>query len=93
MKSAAASFVVKLHIPTWRTHRVAGVSWSQSVIPMKGSPADPAPLVLTEPTFHQGVATVTVSGGSPGARYLLTTAPSDGFRTPQWVRSVRIAVA
>ena len=66
--------------------------WSQAVIPVKGSPADPAPLVLTEPSFDRGLATVTVGGGSPGARYTLSTAPTDGFRTPQWIRGVRVHV-
>ena len=93
VKSAAASFVVKLHIPTWREFGVGGVVWSQSVIPMKGSPADPSPLVLSSASFDRGVATVTVSGGSPGGRYTLSTAPTDGFRTPQWVKAVRVQIA
>lgn len=92
MKTEAASFVVRVHIPTWREFGVGGVVWSQAVIPIKGSPADPSPLVLTEPSFVDGVASVRIAGGSPGARYALTTAPTDGYRTPQWVKGVRIQI-
>ena len=93
VKSAAVSFVVKVHIPTWRTHRVGGVSWTQEPIPMKGGPANPEPLALSQPSFADGVASVNIAGGSAGARYLLSTAPSDGRRVPMWVRQVRVQVA
>ena len=92
-KSERASLTVRLLIPAWKEFGVAGVVWSQSPIAVKGSPANPSPLVLSEPTFDRGVATVTVSGGSAGARYSLSTAPTNGQRTPQWVNSVRVQVA
>lgn len=92
-KSEAASLTIRLLIPAWREFGVAGVVWSQAPIPVKGSPANPAPLVLSSPSFDRGVATVTVSGGSPGARYSLTTAPTDGQRVPMWVKAVRVQIA
>ena len=93
VKSSAASFVARMVVPNWAQMGLGGVSWTQEAVPVKGAPAIPDPLALSDPSFVGGVASVRVAGGAAGARYLLRTAPADGRRVPSWVREVRVQVA
>ncbi len=90
-KSKDATLTLSVVIP--ERFGVIGVEWSQAVVPMKGAPVSPAPLVLCEPLFVGNVASVKVSGGSPGARYLLSTAPGPFEGVPVWVKQFRIEIA
>lgn len=93
MKSKDAALSLSVVIP--ERFGVTGVAWSQEVIPMKGAPVSPAPLVLSEPAFVGNVASVVVGGGEPGSRYVVRTAPGPfrGDEVPGWVKVFRVQVA
>lgn len=92
-KSRDASLTLTAVIP--ERFGVTGVNWSQEVAPMRGAPVSPAPLVLSEAAFVGNVASVVVSGGEAGARYVVRTAPGPfrGDEVPGWVKTFRVQVA
>lgn len=93
MKAKAGSVTLTALFP--RSLNVVVVAWSQSVIPMAGTPANPVPLELSNARFEDGGWRVTVGGGEPGTRYLVRTSPGDfrGDSVPLWVREFRVEVA
>lgn len=85
---------IRLRVDFTRRFRVGSAVWSSEVIPRKGDPLLPAPLVLSDAGHDGGASWVTVSGGEPGVRYrVVNRADPSGGRLNWWTKEFRVEVA